>query len=143
MANVNFKRGLQSSINTLIAGSGNRYDEGTFYLTTDTNRLYFAQAADKLVDLNQYIHIWNGSSLPTATTPNVTLEEGDIYYWDDFNILAIRDSDAEGGWTQLNPDTYLNPSTTAISVTSGTTSGSVRVATTVTDSAGNSVSGNF
>lgn len=143
MANVNFKRGLQSSINTLIAGSGNRYDEGTFYLTTDTNRLYFAQAADKLVDLNQYIHIWTGSSLPTATTPNVTLEEGDIYYWDDFNILAIRDSDAEGGWTQLNPDTYLNPSTTAVSVTAGTTSGSVRVATTVTDSAGNSVSGNF
>jgi hypothetical protein len=37
MANVNFKRGSHSS---LMALSG--YNEGTFYLTNDTNRLYFA-----------------------------------------------------------------------------------------------------
>ena len=143
MANVNFKRGLQSSINTLIAGSGSRFSEGTFYLTTDTNRLYFAQSDQNLVDLNQYIHIWSGQALPTPSTPGVVLEEGDIYYWDDFNVLAIRDSDADGGWVQLNPDTYLESSTTAVSVTPGTATGSVRVGTTVTDSNNHSVTGSF
>ena len=41
-AKVMFKRGTQAALNTLIAGSGNRFDEGTFYLTTDTNRLYLS-----------------------------------------------------------------------------------------------------
>ena len=42
MANVMFKRGLQASLQTLI--DGNKFTEGTFYLTTDSDRLYFAQS---------------------------------------------------------------------------------------------------
>lgn len=106
--NVNFKRGNQASLNTLIAGSGNRYVEGTFYLTTDTDKLYFAQSATELVHLNQHIYIFTGSSLPsTATTGYSTLEEGDIYYWKNQNILAICQDPAQGVWIQINPDTQL------------------------------------
>jgi len=47
--NVGFKRGTQSALDTIIAGSGNRYTEGTFYLTSDTDKLYFAQSATELV----------------------------------------------------------------------------------------------
>jgi hypothetical protein len=37
MANVSFKRGLQSNLDKLTS-----YIDGAFYLTTDTDRLYFA-----------------------------------------------------------------------------------------------------
>lgn len=116
--NVNFKRGTQASLNTLINGSGNRFVEGTFYLTNDTDRLYFAQSATELVDLNQYIHIFSGQTLPTISTqPN--LEDGDVYYWKDQNILAIYNATA-GTWTQINPDTYLQSNNQNITLSDGT-----------------------
>ena len=135
MANVNFMRGLQNTLTAMTS-----WNEGTFYLTTDTNRLYFAQANDKLVDLNQYIQLWNSTTLPTTTTVP-TLRDGDIYYLTQSNILAIRDSTATGGWTQLNPDTHLvDDSTGQYTVQVGAISGTenaVRVTTTVQDEGGN------
>ena len=116
--NVNFKRGTQSSLNTLINGSGSRFTEGTFYLTSDTNRLYFAQSATNLVDLNQYIHIWTGAALPTTATLS-TLEDGDIYYWKGQNILAIYNA-TSSSWVQLNPDTTLYSNNQNITLTDGT-----------------------
>jgi len=99
---VNFKRGSQSSINTLLNGTGNRFTEGTFYLTNDTNRLYFAQAADKLVDLNQYIRIKalaSLSELPNSGTSGYeNLQAGDMYYWENQNVLAICKNPTAGTW---------------------------------------------
>ena len=144
-AKVMFKRGTQASLNTLIQGSGNRFNEGTFYLTNDTNRLYFAQAADKLVDLNQYIHIKevNLSSLPKNTdTGYENLQKGDIYYWSNQNILAICDNPSTGAWVQLNADTKLAVNNGgAINVTSGTNS--YTFTTAVADTKGNSATGSF
>jgi hypothetical protein len=50
MSNVRFLRGTQSKLNDLKS-----FVEGAFYLTSDTDRLYFAQSADKLTYLNKYI----------------------------------------------------------------------------------------
>ena len=143
-AKVMFKRGSQASLNTLIAN--NTFTEGTFYLTNDTNRLYFAQENNKLVDLNQYIHIAdsiNLSSLPnTSTVGYENLQKGDIYYWSQHNILAICDNPASGTWVQLNADTKLVPSVNgAITVTDGATT--IDIGMAVSDSKNNQATGSF
>ena len=48
--NVSFLKGTQSKLNGLTS-----YQAGAFYLTEDTDRLYFAQSASELVYLNKYI----------------------------------------------------------------------------------------
>jgi hypothetical protein len=50
MSNVKFLRGEQSKLNNLTS-----FVEGAFYLTSDTDRLYFAQSNNELVYLNRYI----------------------------------------------------------------------------------------
>ena len=116
--NVNFKRGTHAALMNLAS-----YVDGTFYLTTDTNRLYFSQNGN-LVDLNQYIHMATGinpSSPPSSSTTGYTnLQQGDIYYWSDRNILAICDDPSTGEWTQLNPDTSLVANANNITLTNGT-----------------------
>ena len=116
---VMFKRGSQASLNTLIKGSGDRFVEGSFYLTNDTNRLYVAQSATNLVELNKSITVVPSiSDLPTTG-----VEVGQFYYiagtnihqdtstngGANGNILAVVTScDADGTnphWTQVNPDT--------------------------------------
>ena len=105
MANVYFKRGTQQALDALSS-----YVEGAFYLTNDTNRLYFAQASNNLVDLNQYIHIVAArSNLPSAAS--AVLKEGDIYYISGENILCIYKNNA---WEQINPDTTLGLNQNAI-----------------------------
>ena len=54
MANVSFYRGPQANLNNLTS-----YVDGRFYLTTDTDRLYVAQSASELVELNKSIHVVN------------------------------------------------------------------------------------
>lgn len=44
MANVKFLKGTQSKFNTLSS-----FTDGAFYLTTDTDRLYFAQSETECV----------------------------------------------------------------------------------------------
>ena len=50
MANVKFLKGTQSNFNGLT-----QFTDGAFYLTTDTDRLYFAQSETECVPLNQFI----------------------------------------------------------------------------------------
>ena len=140
---VNFKRGSQDSLNTLINGSGDRFTEGTFYLTTDSNRLYFAQTATDLVNLNQYIHFYsnNNNQVPTEATTGNKITTGDFYYWEQKNALMICTDALQGTWTQINPDTYLNADNAALTVTDGTTAGSKKITMTVTDSINNVATG--
>lgn len=114
MAQVRFKQGLQQTINSIKTNS-TPVTEGAFYLTTDTNRLYFAKssAASDLVELNQFIHILDGNSLPTKSTG---VEEGDIYYIRGLNALAIYKN---GSWVQMNPDTYLATANNGLTATAG------------------------
>lgn len=102
MANVKFLKGTQSNFNGLT-----QFTDGAFYLTTDTDRLYFAQSKNECVPLNQFIRTVTKTQFEALTSAQVS--QGDYYYITDQNILAIADYD--GGslvWTQLNPDTNDN-----------------------------------
>ena len=102
MANVLFKRGL--STNLLTAGKS--YEDGCFYLTTDTNHLYVGTSDNKLAKIDGNIR--SVSSLPTIGEP------GEFYYLPGKNILAYYD-DGSKKWVQLNPDTDTDTKVTEIS----------------------------
>lgn len=102
MANVKFLKGTQSNFNGLT-----QFTDGAFYLTTDTDRLYFAQSSTECVPLNQFIRTVTQKQFEALTSAQVS--QGDYYYITDQNILAIADYDKGTlGWTQLNPDTNTN-----------------------------------
>ena len=119
MPNVIFKRGSHANLtanvydfDTKTAKSG--LQDGAFYLTTDTNRLYIGNN-NKLVELNKSITtVTKVSDLPTTG-----VEVGQFYYVSGTNqgegtpadnthggnILAVYLGEAAGGWVQVNPDT--------------------------------------
>jgi len=110
MANVKFKRGAQSALNkylyTYTGGDAVTAEEGCFYLTEDTNRLYIgkemgtAQNSNiKAVPINQgAIPVDNVNGLPT---PSAAIP-GQFYYVVDGNILAVA---SQGQWVQINVNT--------------------------------------
>ena len=102
MANVLFKRGLSTSLLT----AGKSYEDGCFYLTTDTNHLYVGTSDNKLAKIDGNIR--SVSSLPTIGEP------GEFYYLPGKNILAYYDGGADK-WVQLNPDTDTDTKVTEIS----------------------------
>lgn len=137
MANVYFKKGHQAALDAL-----NSYVAGSFYLTDDTNRLYFAQTSNNLVPLNQCVHIKSGSQLPTTST-DIGLKPNDIYYMEDSNMLIIYQG--ENKWAQINPDTRLLSDNAIIGVAAGTAN-NVVIAAEIRDDATNNAhvaSGDF
>lgn len=128
---VKFKLGTQASLNTLKA-SQKGWEVGTFYLTSDSSRLYIGQA-DELALLNKSVEIYtNLAALQAKTT---TSTEGDIAYCVTENVLAYYNGTI---WNQINPDddTILTALTQVVSsVTDG-----VKITTSGTNSdAGKSV----
>lgn len=99
--NVLFKRGLQKDVPVT---SGAAY--GTFYLTTDTHRLYCGNSTGGADLLSQAVITVDCVS----KTPNKnSLEdqpksEGQFYYVKESNILAVYTGN---GYVQINPDTKL------------------------------------
>lgn len=121
MANVKFLKGNQSSFNKLT-----QFTDGAFYLTTDTDRLYFAQSSTECVPLNQFIRTVTQTQFEALTPAQVS--QGDYYYITDQNILAIADYD-EGSlkWTQLNPDTNTNTTFSEMNFESSVTDNTVTI----------------
>ena len=121
MANVKFLKGDQSSFNKLT-----QFIDGAFYLTTDTDRLYFAQSTSECVPLNQFIRTVTKTQFEALTSAQVS--QGDYYYITDQNILAIADYD-EGSlkWTQLNPDTNTNTTFNEMNFESSVTDNTVTI----------------
>lgn len=116
MANVSFKRGLQASIDAILKDKTSVV-EGAFYLTTDTDRLYFAQSEKELVHLNQYVvHVAKVEDLPPFNEAAV----GDFYYAEQENILCTKRGGAEQtGWTQINQvsaNTDLDTQLTSVTI---------------------------
>lgn len=110
MPNVMFKRGTQANLNALINANG-PYIDGAFYLTSDTDRLYVAQSASELVELNKSITIVaNETKLPAKSV----VEEGQFYYLSEDNILCIYSG---GKWVQINPDTDTDTSVKSFAIT--------------------------
>ena len=103
MANVLFKRGLQRN----LPANGSVQD-GVFYLTTDTNRLYVGIGTSKKL-LNQTVQIVSDISDLTALTTqwgaDASSHINDFYYVQNSNILAVyTGSGDDAGWVQINPD---------------------------------------
>ena len=97
--NVKFLRGTQSNLDKL-----QNFQAGAFYLTSDTDRLYYAQANDELVYLNRYIVSVNSiNDLPAINTANV----GDFYYITNGNILCTKQTENATQYSQINPDTII------------------------------------
>ena len=124
---VGFLRGKQSSINTLLAQSGDRFQAGAFYITEDSNRIYFAQSASNLQYLNKYITtVATPSDLPNNLTED---NIGDFYYITTGNILCRYDGDTTASgikdkpqWTQVNaqiPDTDTTDRVTSLAIGDG------------------------
>ena len=112
MANVMFKRGSQSALQGLIDKKS--FTEGTFYLTTDSDRLYFAQSATELVLLNhQVIHVANLNSLPSLAEATV----GDFYYVVSENVLCTKSATDATKWVQINKNTNDNDNTKTTDLT--------------------------
>lgn len=138
MPNVSFKQGLQSALASAVKVAG------AFYLTTDTNRLYYCDGTN-FKDLNQYIHsVATLNNLPAENTLTAS-NNGDFYYIEDRNILCRFDNSKDTGkkWVQINPDhnTELVAGTNGLSVSSVTNG--AQVGMSVADSSGKEVSGDF
>ena len=111
---VKFKLGTQASLNTLKA-SQKGWEVGTFYLTSDSSRLYIGQA-DELALLNKSVEIYDNLNALKAKGKSY---EGDIAYCVDENVLAYYNGTT---WAQINPDddTILTALTQVVSsVTDG------------------------
>lgn len=121
MANVKFLKGTQSNFNGLT-----QFTDGAFYLTTDTDRLYFAQSETECVPLNQFIRTVSEAEFKALTTSQVA--KGDYYYIPEKNILAVcKDNNATLTWTQLNPDTNTNTTFNEINFESSVTDNTVTI----------------
>ena len=93
---VKFKLGTQASLNAL-KDSQKGWEVGTFYLTSDSSRLYIGQA-DELALLNKSVEIYDNLNALKAKGKSY---EGDIAYCVDENVLAYYNGTT---WAQINPD---------------------------------------
>lgn len=127
---VKFLRGLQAQLPT----SGH---EGSFYLTTDTDRLYVGKQDGSLALLNQSINIVaNTSDLPKAGAASLN----DFYYVTNGNIFAFYNG---SDWVQINPDKFYTLVESSTALTTSVTNGVATVGFSIADTAGKAVSGNF
>ena len=124
--NVSFKQGLQSALASAAKVAG------AFYLTTDTNRLYYCDGTN-FKDLNQYIH----SVATSSNLPSSNVVDGDYYFIEQGSILCRYDSTKNPSCVQINPDTTLDVAESSLSVT--TTNNVSTVALSVKDTASNEV----
>lgn len=116
MSNVIFKRGPQQRLPVTA-------EDGVFYLTEDTNRLYVGIGTTRHL-LNQTVNIVASLSVLESTSNNWSAQEkqdhvNDFYYLTAENILAVwKEKDNQYQWVQINPDTdtYLHSVAVASSV---------------------------
>ena len=108
MANVSFKRGLSTALSNVTV------EDGVFYLTTDTNRLYVGQGS-KLAELNQSVTTYATWADMEANAPK---QEGQFYYAIQENVLACYLPDLNK-WQQINPDHNDNDDTYVSSLSVG------------------------
>ena len=95
---VKFKLGTQTSLNALKNDPAKKWEVGTFYLTSDSSRLYIGQE-NELALLNKSVEIYD--SLDKLKVKTTVSTKGDIAYCVKENILAYYDGEH---WNQINPD---------------------------------------
>lgn len=108
MANVSFKRGLSTALSNITV------EDGVFYLTTDTHRLYVGQGSN-LAELNQSVTTYATWADMEANAPK---QEGQFYYAIQENVLACYLPELNK-WQQINPDHNDNDDTYVSSLSIG------------------------
>jgi hypothetical protein len=117
---LGFKLGLESK----LTNANFTAQDGVFYLTSDTHRLFIGNKDGNVCPVNQgVIHV---DAVPDATNAI----PGQFYYVDGSNILATYNGSR---WVQINPDTYVK--TVSETVSAGT-SNDAKVVTKVTHGGG-------
>lgn len=140
MANVQFLRGAHSNLPT-----GVKIQDGAFYLTSDTNRLYVGKGTGtsaELVELNKSVTIvdYVSTSSPgyksgSSILPTSGVDDGQFYLALNDNILCVYKN---GSWKQINKNT--DTKTSSVNFVSA---GDGTVTLTHTDSAGATKTGTF
>lgn len=109
MANVGFKLGTQAKVDALLKTPGTSVVEGSFYLTSDTHRLYIGQKATasdtnaQLFPVNEgVITVANVSDLPKVSESDKSVYAGRFYYITNGNILCVYNGKS---WVQINANT--------------------------------------
>lgn len=133
---VSFKSGVQADLNKFMLGGTNegQANEGTFYLTTDTHRLYigrkitasgsttYASGSEPTIPIPINEGIQYVESLDDLQRLATEANAGEFYYvGGNANILAVYNGQQ---WVQINPDTDNNDTirVSSISIQSSTLS---------------------
>ena len=124
MANVGFKLGTQAKVDALLKTPGTSVVEGSFYLTSDTHRLYIGQKATasdanaQLFPVNEGVITVNTTNdLPPVSEADKSVYAGRFYYVTNGNILCVYNGDS---WVQINPDTDTYVNSHSYSIEGGT-----------------------
>lgn len=116
-AKLGFKVGLESALSTLASATS-----GTFYLTSDTHRLFIGNNKGELAAVNPgIVTVAKVTDLPTSGV------NGSFYYVEDGHILAVRSGDS---WIQINNDTAITNFNITVAAKA---SGGVTVSETITE----------
>lgn len=120
-SNVRFLLGTQEKLNTMLTGKSGV--NGTFYLTSDTHRLYVGTSDGSVQPVNEGVTtIKNLTALQALKGPN----PGEFYYLTDENILCVYNGTS---WVQINNDTNTYVNQFSNSVTAAAESGDVDIST--------------
>ena len=135
---VSFKSGTQEELNKFLLSSNDltkkgKASEGTFYLTTDTHRLYIGRKISASgntsyiageepiipIPINEGIQYVDDLTALEALANSANA--GEFYYVGENNILAIYNGSQ---WVQINPNTNDTISVTSVNITYNSTSSS-------------------
>lgn len=124
MANVGFKLGTQAKVDALLKTPGTSVVEGSFYLTSDTHRLYIGQKAAaedtnaQLFPVNEgVITVADVADLPNVSEADKPVYAGRFYYVTNGNILCVYNGKS---WVQINTNTDTTISSHSYSINGGT-----------------------
>lgn len=134
-----FRIGTQNSLNTLL--NDESYDVGTFYLTSDTDRLYVGQASGLKLLNKAVMTVSSMADLNTMTAgwgANASVHKDDIAYISGENVLAYFNGTS---WAQINPDTISK----VLTLTNGvsTVTDGAKVSTVLTQDSGGTKTADF
>ena len=131
MANVGFKLGTQAKVDALLKTPGTSVVEGSFYLTSDTHRLYIGQKATaddtnaQLFAVNEgVITVDTIEDLPKVSAADSSVYAGRFYYVTNGNILCVYNGKS---WVQINTNTDTVISSHSYSVDGGTITDKIRL----------------
>lgn len=126
-----FRVGTQANLNTILANQS--HDVGTFYLTSDTDRLYIGQASGLKLLNKAVMTVASMSELNTMTAgwgSNASVHKDDIAYISGENVLAYFNGSS---WTQINPDTVSTVTGLTAGVSTATDGATVSTVLTQTE----------